>query len=314
MFYSICFAKFWDTSLYSNMNVYDQLGLKENCSTRDVERSWKRYIHYKENHQPFSKKMEEQSRKIEAAYGVLSDPSLKSLYDKFGYSYLERTNFSIYEYYTLNEVSEMQRMEAENALRFLKFGGLITFPLQFKLKDFMNGAKKNVSLLRTVPCVCKLGGNKCYKCRTNPYMSERIEYTVELPKGANEQHRILGKNISDICTKDARGACDVLFIAYAKKEGSFSRKDQDLYLNISVPLVDIFGEGNFEFDNADGEKLSIPLVNVHHLDTIKIEGKGFPYPFDASKRGDLYVTVHIEFPKSLSDNQKEELRKILPDE
>lgn len=41
----------------------------------------------------------------------------------------------------------------------------------------------------------------------------------------------------------------------------------------------------------------------------KIKGEGMPIQ-DSSKKGDLLVKFSIEFPKSLDDEQKEEVKKL----
>ena len=45
-----------------------------------------------------------------------------------------------------------------------------------------------------------------------------------------------------------------------------------------------------------------------------IPNEGLPDFFLKNQRGDLYVTLHIDIPKELSDEQKQKISEILPED
>lgn len=55
------------------------------------------------------------------------------------------------------------------------------------------------------------------------------------------------------------------------------------------------------------------MSEIISQDTVKkIEGEGMPLLAELDgKKGDLYITFKIEFPKSLSTLQREELKRVL---
>ncbi|KAH0787471.1 DnaJ domain containing protein [Histomonas meleagridis] len=251
---------------------------------------------------------------MEIAYDVLLDASSRKLYDSYGIGIINETGFSVYGYQDDLKISlikkyysQQYQIEGDD-----EFGGIITYPLQFQLIDFMNGAEKVIKSIQTVPCYCPRGGVKCAKCRKNPFMTQIVEHTVHLPPGAPEFHRIFVRDLGD--NKADRGACDVVFIAQCSKHPSFERYKSNLYTNLTVSLYDVLNGSEVEVKNIDEEILKIPIDGIKSGDVKVVKGKGLPILDANGKRGDLMVTIFIEFPKKISNEQKKVINEILPDD
>ena len=307
----LTFAQKTNVSEYENVNLYDVLGVTKFSSPKAIQKSFKKaLVQFKRNRQP-TKRDEKLWRQTQFAHDVISNPDSKELYDNFGIGILNQTDFSVIGYRSDRNIAIIQK-QYRGTISADKFGGIISYPLQFDLVDFMNGKTKTVNIMKTVACTCKRGGTKCPKCRKSPFEVKLVKEEVTLPKGASDHHMIYRKDLLD--SSIDRGASDVVFIAYLRKDGEFEREGVDIRKNVKITLPEIIQGGNYTFENVDGEELSISLDGVQHKEERRIKGKGLPYFDDPKTRGDVILKFFIKFPKKLTKEQKEVVKKNLPDD
>ena len=61
----------------------------------------------------------------------------------------------------------------------------------------------------------------------------------------------------------------------------------------------------------DGHKFTVNVNDVTECDHVmRVTGKGMPRR-RGNGYGDLYITFDVDFPETLTDQQKKEIRKIL---
>ena len=311
LFLFLNFAHKINTSLYDNINLYEVLNVNKYSTLRDIQKSYRKAsVQFKRNRHP-SKRDERVWKQTQFAHDIISNPDSKDLYDNYGSLFFNKTDFTVIGYHSETELA-MLRKQYKGAYLDDNFGGIINFPIQFDLVDFMNGKTKTIKMMRTVLCTCKKGGTKCPKCRKNPYEQQLITQQITLPKGASTMHRILVKDVFD--THLDRGASDVVFTAYLRKDDIFQRDGVDIKMKAHISLTDIIQGQNFTFENADGEELSISLKGVQHGEERRIKGKGIPYFGEPKMRGDVVVKFFVDFPKKLTQKQIEVVKKNLPDD
>jgi DnaJ family protein B protein 11 len=62
----------------------------------------------------------------------------------------------------------------------------------------------------------------------------------------------------------------------------------------------------------DGHKFKVDVTGVTECDHVmRVSGKGMPRRGGRGGFGDLYITFDVDFPDTLTDAQKKEIRKIL---
>ena len=304
------FASKLNTTEFNNLNLYEVLNINKYSTPKELQKSYKKAaIQYKRNKHRSSRD-ERLWRQTQFANEIISNPDSKQLYDTYGSLFFNKTDFTVFGYYSETELLAM-RQQLKGAYIDDSFGGVINYPIQFDLVDFIQGKTKTVKLMRTVLCTCKKGGTKCPKCRKNPYEQKLFTQEVTLPKGATNMHRIYIKDIFD--TPIDRGASDIVFTAYQKPDPMFTRDGADLRMNATISLVDIIHGGEFKFENPDGEEISVSLQGVQHGEERRVKGKGIPYFSDPKVRGDIVITFSISFPSKLSNEQISVISRILPD-
>ena len=101
---------------------------------------------------------------------------------------------------------------------------------------------------------------------------------------------------------------------------SFKRKGNDLYFKQKISLVDALLSAPFQFTALDGRNFPLTLSEVVSPQSVKmVKGEGMPICEKnalselkgADRKGDLYVTFDIQFPKRMDQDTKEELARIL---
>ena len=92
-------------------------------------------------------------------------------------------------------------------------------------------------------------------------------------------------------------------------------KDDDLYVNISVPLATAMLGGEVQVPTLKGTKLALRIPSETQNERVfRLTGQGMPRIGDAS-RGDLLVTIKVILPAGLSAEEKalfSKLRELRP--
>lgn len=308
----LSFVQRLNTTDLFNVDFYKILGLEVGASQRDIKRAFKRFMGQKQRNKAPSDRTLRLWKQTETAYEVLSNPSSRELYDFYGINFLNYTGFNVYGYQSDAQIRLLRNIYNSIPSDIEEMGGVITYPIQFSLSDFLTGAEKQVRVIQSVNCICPRGGTRCAKCRQNPFMQKLVQHTIELPPGAPELHRILVKGLGD--TKSGRGANDVVFIVYCRPdENGFQRDGSDLRVTINVTLGQALAGGGVEIVNVDGEVLTVSIEgSVQDGEERRIIGKGLPAFDEPKKRGDVVVTFRVIFPEKLSEDQKNIVAEILP--
>ena len=308
--FCILFAHKRNLSEFGGTDLYENLGLKKGASKRDIERSYRRFSSYYSKILSPSKSLQNQWKLVNDAMTILGDNETLKLYNRYGSEIVEETDFSVSLYRSNIEISALKEMGTDIPNKKLKLGGIITFPIQFSLSHFLTGTSKNITVMRMIPCICKNGGNKCAKCRKTSSTLQTVQYEINLQPGAAELSFIYASNLGD--SSKLRGAQEIVFVAYSIPEPNFQRVNSNLYTNLTIPISKAILGGEYDFESINHEKVTIDLGNgVKEGTVITAHGYGFPLLDDSSKRGDLFINIHIAIPKSLNSSQKSIISRIL---
>ena len=102
---------------------------------------------------------------------------------------------------------------------------------------------------------------------------------------------------------------DLLITVSVKAHPLFERDGSSILFEMPISFVQAALGAEVEVPTLDGKvKYTIP-EGTQTGTTFRLRGKGVPY-LNGSSRGDQYVTVNIETPRSLTKEQKDLLRKF----
>lgn len=288
---------------------------------------------------------------ISEAYEVLSDDYKRAFYDKHGETVLKEGYFSngelkggyhfkgnpeeIFEGFfgTNNIYSALLEKDTDNIGSMLgfSFGGQnykdlrkpedLVVEVPCNLVELYSGCAKKVNFDRVTlnPDGVTTTSVKCKKdFELTPGMQDGQE--VSYPKEGNELVGMVPSNL--------------IFKVKQTPHPNYRRKGDDLIYTCHISLLSALLSEPLTIKTLDGRNLSIAMSEIISQDTVKkVEGEGMPIaqkPQSGSqkdqkgqgqdedkqrdsnkKRGDLYITFKIEFPKQLDDQQRRTLKQVL---
>uniref|UniRef100_A0A383WP78 J domain-containing protein n=1 Tax=Tetradesmus obliquus TaxID=3088 RepID=A0A383WP78_TETOB len=110
-------------------------------------------------------------------------------------------------------------------------------------------------------------------------------------------------------------SADLVLIVRQQPHATFTRSGNDLHATLKLPLVTALTGGTAALRMPDGRTLQLPTSAaqpVSHGSVRVVAGEGMPISKAPGGKGDLHVKFEVEFPRQLSQQQKEQLRHILP--
>ena len=173
-------------------------------------------------------------------------------------------------------------------------------PLNVKLEDLYTGTTKRLNITRHVADAAS--GQK---------LPVQEQVVVNITPGWKEGTRLTYQGLGD--EEVGQPAADLVIIIKQLPHSRFERKGNDLHTTVKVPLVTALSGGNLTVQQLDGRQLQVPIQQLIQPRTERVlPGEGMPISKQPGKKGDLHVIMEVDFPRNLTQQQKEALRQILP--
>jgi len=144
----------------------------------------------------------------------------------------------------------------------------------------------------------------------NVRSTERDTLNINFPRGIDDGETIVIGDRGNNINNQVRG--ELRITVRVKNTSEFVRRGMDIHLTRKISLKDALCGFTFEFDHFNGKRIC--MNNNTGTSVIKpnskkvINGLGM---IRDNNTGNLVVEFEIEFPESLSDEQRDALRKIL---
>ena len=148
----------------------------------------------------------------------------------------------------------------------------------------------------------------CGQCSGQGRVRERVSFTVKIPAGVRDGTRIqlAGRGEAGV----AGGPNGDLYLEIRVREHDvFTRQGDDLHATMTVPMTAAALGTEVKVDTFDGEQVvtiepgtqSGHVVTLKNLGAARLQGNG---------RGDMKITLNVETPTKLTDEQRELLTKL----
>ena len=288
-------------------DYYKILGLSKSASAEEIKKAYRKMaMKYHPDHTKGDKAAEEKFKQISEAYAVLSDKEKRQQYDTFGSSGFH------------------QRYSQEDIFRGFDFGDIFK-EFGFGGMNFSSGGRggsrfsfggdpfggrarqaaqtKGSDLVYELPLTLQevvTGANKAIRFQHQD-RSENI--SVKIPKGmiSGKKLRIVGKGESS----PYGGQPGDLFIkSKVLKDPVFSAKEYDLTIIRDIRLSEAILGTKISVPTLSGRELSLTIPpGTKHKTRMRLPGHGIPH-MKGSGKGDLFVTIHVKTPKTLTREQK----------
>jgi molecular chaperone DnaJ len=150
--------------------------------------------------------------------------------------------------------------------------------------------------------------NPCPECRGQQRVRRRKRITVTIPPGVDDGMRIRLAGEGNAGINGGPPGHLYVFVS-VKPHRYFQRKDNDIYLNITINMAQAALGDEITVPTLDGDvKLTIP-PGTQTGQTFTIKEKGVPY-LRRNGRGDQFVTVFVATPTNLTAEQKRLLQEL----
>ena len=311
------------------MDYYKILGVNKNSSQDEIKKAYRKLaMKYHPDRNKGDKQAEEQFKKANEAYAVLSDPEKKQQYDTFGSTdfqkrYSQEDIFkntdlgSIFQEFGINFGGGFNQARGRagsspfDSIFGHPGGGMgggpsrgcgygsqqrqqavkgadLNMELTVSLKEVLTGVEKTIALGRG---------------------SDAEKVLVKVPPGidSGKKLRVTGKGSSSP-TGGPPG--DLYLLIRVLPDLDFIRDGNDLIFEKQIPFSAAVLGDKISVPTLEGKTLNVKIpAGIQPHAKLRLKGHGLPAG-PIGKRGDILVKVQVSVPARLSEKQEELVKKL----
>ena len=150
----------------------------------------------------------------------------------------------------------------------------------------------------------------CKACPKGMTEEEEIQLTLDIKQGMSNGDKIKFEQVADEAVGHIAG--DLIFNIVQAPHDIFTREGDNLHMSMTISLLDSLVGFSRTFKHLDDHNVVVTKPSVSYCSEIVIvKGEGMPKKGKKGVKGDLHITLLIEFPKKFSDKQKDQIRAAL---
>jgi DnaJ-related protein SCJ1 len=155
----------------------------------------------------------------------------------------------------------------------------------------------------------KISNPNCQSCPSGQFEQVEKPLLIDIERGFKDGHHILFEGQSDEIPDHATG--HVNFEVDTLPHAAFERRGNDLHYDLTVTLTEALVGIDRAVRQLDGRIVPIRTTAVTEpQQTIRIAGEGMPVFDESGTAGDMVVHVWVQFPKTISKEQKHAIIKL----
>ena len=101
------------------------------------------------------------------------------------------------------------------------------------------------------------------------------------------------------------GDTELYLVAKVAPHRRFTRKGADLYLDLSLPLVDAVLGSEQEAPTIKGKVMLTVPPESQNGQMFRLKGQGMPHLGNPERRGDLFATLKVMLPTNLTEQERD---------
>ncbi|CAL9206132.1 unnamed protein product [Musa hybrid cultivar] len=318
-------------------NYYDVLQVSKGASDEQIKRAYRKLaLKYHPDKNQGNEEANKRFAEINNAYEVLSDSEKRNIYDRYGEEGLKQhaagggrgPGMNIQDIF--NEFFGTGHQEDQE--ESIPKGDDVIIELDATLEDLYMGGSLKVwrekNVIKPAPgkrrCNCRnevyhrqiapgmfqqMTEQVCEQCPNVKYEREGYFITVDIEKGMQDGQDVLFYEDGE--PKIDGEAGDLKFRIQTAPHERFRREGNDLHTTVTISLLQALVGFEKTMEHLDEHPLEIGTKGITKPKEVrKFKGEGMPLHL-STKRGDLYVTFEVLFPKSLTEDQKNKIKSVL---
>ena len=149
----------------------------------------------------------------------------------------------------------------------------------------------------------------CSSCNGEGRRRKNRKLEVNIPAGVENGSRIRLSGEGAVGPNGAISGDLYLFVNMTQHQ-IFDREGVDIYCNVPISIVDASLGGEVDVPTVSGGKVKVKIPSgSQNGDQFRLNSKGMP-ALRSSHFGDMIISLSVEIPKNLSDNQKQLLKEF----
>jgi len=295
-------------------DYYKILGVERSASPEEIRKAYRKLaVRYHPDKNKGDKNSEERFKEINEAHEVLSDPEKKRKYDAFGSDWQRYQNAGpTADHFDWSRYTNTRQGWGGGGEYEEPFGGQgfsDFFEILFGQAGRQSARQTTHRKGRDVQATLNLTLQEAYEGTARTFEIVDRALRVHLKPGIADGTvlRLSGKG-----NAGSRGgaAGDLYLTIKILPDPRFERKGDDLWANLTVPLVTAVLGGTCTVSTFKGTaKITIPAGSQNGK-VFRLAGLGMPLYEEQDRFGDLYVTLTIEIPRSLTEEEETLFRRL----
>ncbi|MCP4021154.1 MAG: J domain-containing protein [Desulfobacteraceae bacterium] len=309
-------------------DYYKILGITKTASPGEIKKAYRKLaIKYHPDKTKGDKALEDKFKKISEAYAVLSDSEKKNQYDTYGSADFQQrfSQEDIFRNFDIGDIlkdfgfggggggfssfgrggrtrgggfSSMGGNPFSQNMGGAGFGGSrqqpqakgkdLEYEIPLTLDEIINGTKKTISINQA---------------------GSATAIEVKIPKGLTKDKkiRLAGKGEAS----PYGGPAGNLYIrSNPIVAQGISIEGNDILISQNIKLSKALLGGKIEVATPTGKTINLNIpAGTRHKSKLRIANHGIPH-MKGGKDGDLFVIIHIDMPKKLTDDQKDLIHQL----
>lgn len=276
-------------------DYYKELELERGASEDEVKKAFRRLARqYHPDANPDNPDAEERFKKISEAYEVLGDPAKKAKYDQLSRQTSGFTGNGARPGggagFSMDDVGDMFSGTSFGDMLSELFG-------QARPSQRRSSARQRSAATRATPVYT-------------------VRLTLEEAFSGTSKRLTLGQTTADVAFRPGIASGQRLRIANAELEVNvqphpqFRREGNDLHVRQIVPLTTAVLGGRVDLATLSGTlAINVPPGSRSEK-RLRLKGQGMPVYGTGDERGDLYVTLEVDVPATLTDEQRQLVERL----
>jgi molecular chaperone DnaJ len=323
-------------------DYYEILGVSKTATSDEIKKSYRSLAkQYHPDKNPDDKEAETKFKEINEAHEVLSDEQKRREYDTYGHHKRQMVddfgsmfrnrrrgrpvrkgeNLNLTIKLTLEEIYSgiKKKFKYKNTETCEPCGGhggsdpqeCPTCGGQGRIIRNINtpiGVMQDIVTCNTCDGLGSTYKVSCKSCGGRGFTDVEKEIEIDIPVGVQDRMTFIMESKGRAIKGGVNG--DLMVTIFEIPHKTFIRSQDDLKMSLKLTYPQLVLGDKVDLTTIDGSKIRISIPPKSDVGTnLKVQTKGMK-KFDSGETGDLYVTLGVEIPKNVSEEEIELLNRL----